>query len=227
MASTVRTGCHPTLYLYQGLGLHVGLSASYSFLDWISLYKASGFPPIRCPPSYWKLEFHIATSCPLDVFSCVKAWPLSFPGRLNVRYMRSKLIYSTPIKTRISFTYPRTLDHVVRSSAVPHVPLDHRHRGLVISQHVDKIFGPFVRFSFTLLDVPDLDSNFFSRGVPPSRCHHHLPTTAWCKIVPLRLTAGSGKISSTRQRNRLPSRGCLGVTTKFYFNTGDKAGRDY
>jgi hypothetical protein len=35
------------------------------------------------------------------------------------------------------------------------------HPGLAISEHADKVFGPFMRFSFTLLDAPGLVFYFF------------------------------------------------------------------
>jgi hypothetical protein len=95
------------------------------------------------------------------------------------------------------FIHLGSLDHEGPPSAVPHVPLDHP--GLVISEHADKILGPFkfhapvVWFSFTLLDAPGLV--YFL----PGPCRVLGATSVLLPphgviIFPLRLTAGSGKI---------------------------------
>jgi hypothetical protein len=78
VAYTVRTGCHPTLYLLQGLELHAGLTIPYPGIrsligDLSATLPLPPLPPqIRCPHVIvlkLKLEFRIATSCPLDVVS--------------------------------------------------------------------------------------------------------------------------------------------------------------
>lgn len=159
MACTVRTGCHPTLYLYQVLGLHAGLTIPYSFPD--SMPFSARLPP--SPPqsgvplsSYWKLKFRIATSCPLDAVSCVKARPFPFPGHA-FKFTRPRL------RPGYLTLFIPGLDHGSLPRLFLMYPLDHP--GLAISEHADKVFGPFMRFFFTLLDTPVV-FYFLSRGVP-------------------------------------------------------------
>jgi hypothetical protein len=54
VAYTVRTGCHPTLYLLQGLGLHLGLTVPYpGFRSLISYLSATlPLPPNSLSPCH-------------------------------------------------------------------------------------------------------------------------------------------------------------------------------
>lgn len=44
VAYTVRTGCHPTLYLLQGLGLHAGLTIPYPGIRSLIGYLSATLP---------------------------------------------------------------------------------------------------------------------------------------------------------------------------------------